>query len=765
MDEANIECHGARELSGKPEWKDSQMDRVQRMAERDKNHPCVVIWSLGNESGGGLGPKSMQQWLHQKHPDRPIHCEYDNGAADMNSAMYAGEGWRGGGGKPCVLCEYTHAMGNSNGNLSEYWHDTIYKTPRHMGGYVWDWVDQGIRQPVPNEHRAKIGSGPVKETFFAYGGWWEDKARVHHDGNFCMNGLVAADRTPHPGLFALKHVYRYVHVQPVDLASGKVEVTNWFDFTNVKEAVDGTWSIVADGEQVATGPIEPIDLLPHAKKEMVLKLPKVKAEKGKEYFLNLRFAAREGYSPLVKAGHELSCEQFPLPLENEPAESLSSSSLPPVKLSQTPQEVTVAGKDFKVRFDAKLGTLVELTRSGKSVIVQGPLPEHRRAYTDNDKAPWGQNRDYWAGMGGKLRVTALTATQDGPNKVRVEASHAYPDRKATWQTIYTVFGDGEIQVEVSYKPGEGGPAPLRQGTSLILPAGFENIAWYGRGPRPTYIDRAFEPMGLYTSTVDAEWVDYSRPQENGNKYEVRWAALYDKAGNGLLITGLPAMGIGAGHYAIDEMAKASYSFQMNRSTDVILHVDYRQMGVGGNNSWGAKPLSRYQTGNTAYRFLYRIRPINGGLEEAKKIWRQQVERPEVVEATTKIGGLAVGKKAWASSAEAEKDNTADKANDGDIGTRWCAANGNYPQQWRVDLGAAKKLTKVRISWETDGPYRYMIETSTDDRSWSRAADRTKNATSASVTEDAIDATARYVRVTIEGAPANAWASICEVEVY
>jgi len=200
---------------------------------------------------------------------------------------------------------------------------------------------------------------------------------------------------------------------------------------------------------------------------------------------------------------------------------------------------------------------------------------------------------------------------------------------ANWsgRRVVIHFGDGEVQVEVAYTPGEGGAAPLRQGTSLILPAGFENIAWYGRGPRPTYIDRAFEPIGVYASTVDAEWVDYSRPQENGNKYDVRWAALCDKDGNGLLITGLPTVGVGAGHYAIDEMAKAAYSFQMKRSAEVILHVDHRQMGVGGNNSWGAKPLSRYQTNNKAYRFQYRIRALTGGLEEAKKVWRQQVERP------------------------------------------------------------------------------------------------------------------------------------------
>jgi len=195
MDETNLECHDLRGISGQKEWVPTQMNRVKRMVERDKNYTSIVIWSLGNESGKGAGPEAMYEWLNEHHADRPVHAEYSNGNADMDSRMYAWPGWKSEEARPSVLCEYTHAMGNSNGNLKEYW-DHIYANDAHMGGYVWDWADQGISQPVPVEFKQNIGQGPVKETFFAYGGWWENAKNIPNDDNFCMNGLVSSDRTP-----------------------------------------------------------------------------------------------------------------------------------------------------------------------------------------------------------------------------------------------------------------------------------------------------------------------------------------------------------------------------------------------------------------------------------------------------------------------------------------------------------------------------------------------------------------------------------------
>ncbi len=224
IDEANIETHAfgnnpKNQLANDPAWETAHVDRVRRMAERDKNHPSIIIWSYGNEAGAGPNFDACRTYIKAAHPERPTHYEGDKRpdqpSSDFNSRMYANQEWglTYSGSKPLVLCEYTHAMGNSNGNLAEYWHDNIYRHDHHAGGFVWDWMDQGLRQPVPKSHQDRIGSGPVKETFLAYGGWFEDKHGIYTDRNFCMNGLIAADWTPHPGLFAIKHAYRNIHLQ------------------------------------------------------------------------------------------------------------------------------------------------------------------------------------------------------------------------------------------------------------------------------------------------------------------------------------------------------------------------------------------------------------------------------------------------------------------------------------------------------------------------------------------------------------------------
>jgi beta-galactosidase len=202
-------------------------------------------------------------------------------------------------------------MGNSNGNLSEYW-DHIYAEKHHMGAYVWDFVDQGLRQPVPEKYHDRIGKGPVKETFFAYGGWWENAKGIHNKGNFCMNGLVASDRTPHPGLFAIKYIYRNIHTTAVDLTKGTLSIRNWFDFTNLQDVAQGHWQVLKDGETIAEGTITPLDIPAHETRPVTLQLPQIPAEDPAEYLLNVSYSAKEGLSDLVPEGHELAWEQFTL---------------------------------------------------------------------------------------------------------------------------------------------------------------------------------------------------------------------------------------------------------------------------------------------------------------------------------------------------------------------------------------------------------------------------------------------------------------------
>ena len=611
MDEANIECHGDRSLSDKPEWLESQMNRVTRMAERDKNHTSIIIWSLGNESGIGIGPQAMHEWLKENHPDRPVHSEYCNDHADIESQMYASQDWVGKkphNTKPIVLCEYTHAMGNSNGNLSEYWHDNIYKNDFHMGAFVWDWADQGIRMPVPDEHKSNIGQGPVKETFFAYGGWWENAKGWHTDGNFCMNGLVSADRIPHPGLFAIKHVYRNVHVRAVDAASGKFKVRNWFDFSNLKDVVDGSWTLTENGNEIANGNLPTLDIAARSEDSLEIGIPKVEQAAGKDYQLTIRFTAKKGYSPIVPVGHELANAQFQI------AEPLAAEKFPidaSVAVDESDEAITISGDAFQLTFDRKRGLLTSFVYQNTKLIDRGFVPEFWRALIDNDVKSFGKFADKrWSQAGKSRRVTESKVNQLGKHAARVFFEFELPDVDATQNLEYTVHGNGEVTVLTRFRPGDPSmKGPLRYGLEALLPSDLDQIHYYGPGPQPTHVDRNFEPIGLYKKTVDEMWIDYSMPQENGYRHQTRWTALTNDQEKGLLLVGYPHFGLGARRYARDEIDRADYSFQMKRSSSIHLNIDYRQAGVGGNNSWGATPLEPYQLKSEPFNFAFRIVPI------------------------------------------------------------------------------------------------------------------------------------------------------------
>ena len=617
MDEANIECHGDRSLSDKPEWLDSQMNRVMRMAERDKNHTSIIIWSLGNEAGTGIGPQSMYEWLKEYHPDRPVHSEYCNSQADIESRMYASQDWVGQkpfNTKPIVLCEYTHAMGNSNGNLSEYWHDNIYQNDFHMGAFVWDWADQGIRMPVPDEHQTSVGTGPVKETFFAYGGWWENAKGWHTDGNFCMNGLVSADRVPHPGLFAIKHVYSNVHVEDVNAAAAEFKVRNWFDFSNLKDLVDGSWTLLENGHEIATGRLPSLDIAARSTDTLKIRIPQVEPAAGKEYLLSIVFTAKQGYSPLVAVGHPLATAQLqiasPLPAQTSTADAA------PIAVEETNEAITVSGREFQLRFDRQQGLLNSFVYQNAKLVDRGFVPEFWRALIDNDVKSFAKFSDRkWQQAGQNRKVRKASVRQIGEHSALVSFELVMPDVNAFQDLEYTVHGNGEVMVRTRFRPTDLSlKGPLRYGLEMLLPRNLNQVHYYGPGPRPTYADRNFESIGIYSTTVDEMWIDYSMPQENGNRHQTRWAALTNDSEQGLLFVGLPNIGFAARHYARDEIDRADYSFQMKRSPSIHLNIDYQQAGVGGNNSWGETPLKRYQLRSEPFEFSFRMVPIRSLVE-------------------------------------------------------------------------------------------------------------------------------------------------------
>jgi beta-galactosidase len=633
IDEANIESHGygdnpQNRLANDPAWTAAHMDRIERMVERDKNHPSVVIWSLGNEAGDGLNFAAGYQWLKKRDASRPIHYAGSSSRggpnSDINSTMYttpAGVAQRAKARPeiPVLLCEYSHAMGNSSGGLKEYW-DLFYQNTNARGAFVWDWVDQGYSQPVPAQYR----TAAEQKTFFAYGGWWEDKPGVRNDANFCQNGLVAADRTPHPGLKAIKYVYRYIHAVPADLAAGKIKIKNWHDFVNVQDVAEGAWEVTAHGKTVASGKLADLNLAPGEEKEFVLGLPALKGEAGVEYFLNLSFAAKAD-TLWAKKGHELAWEQWRLPVE-APAASADTARMPPLRMQQSSNLVIFTGKDFALIFDRLNGYITSYSYQGVKLLERGPLPDFWRAWTDNDFGAWksvgnAARKDpaldivVWRNAGASWSVKDVQARALDAGAAQVAVQADLPLAGAKYSMTYTIYGNGDVVVEGSYTPGTQKLAMMpRFGMELVVSPGVEKMTWFGRGPAETYIDRQFERVGLYSSTVGKEWVDYARPQENGNKTDVRWVALTNEKGFGLLAVGAAPLSVAARHVTKSDMERVEYSFQLPRRAETYLNLDFRQMGAGGIDSWSrnAYPMEPYRIpADQPYAYKYRLSPVSG----------------------------------------------------------------------------------------------------------------------------------------------------------
>ncbi len=752
MDECNLESHGARYISGQKEWVPTQMNRIKRMAERDKNYASIIIWSLGNESGAGAGPKAMQAWLHKTHPDRPVHCEHNNAHADMVSTMYTGPGWNAGKSKPSLICEYTHAMGNSNGNVKEYW-DHIYSNPHHMGGYVWDWADQGLNVPIPAEFKKNIGVGPVKKTAYAYGGWWENAKKIHHKGNFCMNGLVGSDREIKPGLITMKYAYRNIHVTAVDAAAGVFRVKNWFDFTNIKKLAEGKWELLANGKSIANGLVPELDVKAHEEKEFTINMPKFEKKAGVEYFITFSFVTKEGYSPLVADGHEISWEQFALSKPAAPA--ISTTAMGPVEATDG-DTILVKAKDLTLRFDKTNAMLTSMMYQGKELIKRGFKPDFWRAMTDNDRPSHHKFSDArWQTAG--LEVIDSKVKQLAADAVRVVFNAKVTGTSGAVQLVYTVYGNAEVDVIMTYKPGSG-KGPQRLGLELLLSKDYENVTYYGRGPNATYQDRKFERFGTFKTTVDDMWVEYSAPQENGNRENTRWVAMTDASGKGLLFVGRPQINFGAKHYAQDVIQKAKYSFQMERSDSIHVNIDGFQNGVGGNNSWGHTPMRPYILGNKEMSYSFRMMPVS----DVKEADAKMTVRPKAYPVTVPMPEIKGGNAAKASSSEI--GNEARNAVDGDTGTRWCANGSGMPQWIQIDFAKKFDIGKVIVTWENNKPYKYEILGSLDGKKWATLVDKKQNTTSAAKTIDSVSTTKiQFLKVNVTGAPKDVWASIREVE--
>jgi beta-galactosidase/beta-glucuronidase len=619
VDEANVESHelwaNGVLLAEDPAWRGAFVDRGVSMVERDKNHPSVILWSLGNEAGLGRNFDDMAAAMRAVDATRFIHYESVNPAYadklssfDINSTMYPSlermiKMHESDPTRPVIICEYAHAMGNSVGNLRKYW-DTIESHPRMQGAFIWDWVDQGLLKHTPDGR-----------PYWAYGGDFGD---APNDGNFCINGLVQPDRTPQPELSEVKKVYQFVRARPVDLARGRVLIENGYAFIDLGH-LKLSWALSEDGIVVEKGALPLPDIAPGVTREVTIPLNHAASKPGAEYWLDLGFRLTEETS-WAGAGHEVAWEQMRLP-DAAPPERMSLAEMPALVVEEAEETVTVRGEDFRLQLDKSRGTLTSLTAGETELLAQGPTPNLWRAPTDNDEG--GQERSF----GHRWRKTGLDAIRFEAKGVDVErispqivrlvvrADVAARTGGFEYRATYTVHGSGDILLENEFTPYGALPPLPRIGVTMKLPAEFNRLEWFGRGPHESYWDRKEGArIGRYSGTVAEQYFPYVKPQENGNKTDVRWSLLHRSQGEGLLVIGCPVFNVSAHEYTIDNLTQARHVTDVTSSDQVTLNIDYQQMGLGGDDSWSPRVHPEYQLPMQPYAFTMRLRPWTKGLK-------------------------------------------------------------------------------------------------------------------------------------------------------
>ena len=445
-------------------------------------------------------------------------------------------------------------------------------------------------------------------TFWAYGGDYGDKP---NSGNFCCNGLVLPDRRPNPSLLEVKKVYQNIKVVPVDLLAGRMTIRNKYTFRNL-DFVTASWELTCNGQVIKNGAIGKVNVEAGKTTEITLPLPKLQLVAGGEYHLKVTFALAADMSWAPK-GHVVAWDQFTMPYTVLAAPKPDVAAMAPVKLTQSPKAFTVTGKDFAVKIGRTSGAITSFTTGGVELLAGPMVPNFWRVPIDNDRGNRMPSRQgTWKNAGPGRKVTAATAEQTGPKTVRVTVRASLPVGNSTWQAIYTITGDAAVAVECTVKPAGQKLTDLpRFGMQLAMPAAFDTMAWFGRGPHETYWDRKTgAAVGLYKGNVADLLHPYVRPQENANRTDVRWVTLTNTAGVGLRASGL--LSVSAWPYTMADLEAGRHVHDLPRRKAITVNLDHKQMGVGGDNSWGARTHPEYTLpANTSHSYTFRIQPVRG----------------------------------------------------------------------------------------------------------------------------------------------------------
>ncbi|MBP0904148.1 glycoside hydrolase family 2 TIM barrel-domain containing protein [Mariniflexile gromovii] len=632
IDEANIETHGLGTTNQGldnnfekqkihpaylPEWKAMHMDRTVRMFERDKNYPCIVTWSLGNEAGNGENFFATYKWLNEQDSTRPTQYEGATNYAntDIQAPMY----WtieqmiayaENNPKRPLIQCEYAHAMGNSVGNLQKYW-DVIEKYDIMQGGFIWDWVDQGV-----------LTKNEKGEKYWAYGGDLGGYD-LQNDKNFCLNGIVNPDRTPHPSLFEVQKVYQYIKFKASNLSEGKIEITNKYDFINL-DTYQFTWALLENGNEIAKGNLPKLHVAPYQSETIKIDFPELSNQHA-EYHLNI-YALNQVETNLMPKNHVVAFEQFQLTPSIFNTEVSTSNEK--IEVSTKNGITTISNDNFTLELNGVTGKITSLDYGNGNVFVESIEPNFWRPVTDNDfgaKSPeklavWKEATDHHPLAEVKIFSGSkeISKSKKVKGAVRVQTVFNLPAVKGQVTINYDIQPSGEIIVTNSLS-GLNSDLPHlpRFGDNFIIKNEYQNVEWFGRGPHENYNDRNTAALvGNYKAKVEDLYFPYIRPQENGYKTDVRWVTFTNEDGKGIKIEGLQMLGFSA-HHQYNNDFDAGKEKQQLHTTDIVkrdfvnINIDYKQTGIGGDNSWSPKALAHeeFRVKPQDMVYSYKITPI------------------------------------------------------------------------------------------------------------------------------------------------------------
>lgn len=639
MDEADIEEHGLRgTLASTPDWHAAFLDRAVRMAERDKNHPSIVMWSMGNESGYGPNFAAISAWLHDFDPTRPVHYEGAQGAGGepdpktvdvisrfytrvkqeyLNPGIAEGEDkeraenarWerlleiaeRTNDNRPVMTSEYAHSMGNALGNFKEYW-DEIYSNPRMLGGFIWDWVDQGIYKTLPDGR-----------IMVAYGGDFGDKPNLKA---FCFNGLLMSDRETTPKYWEVKKVYSPVELR---VESGGLRVTNRNHHTDLSQ-YRCLWTLSIDGKQKDQGEITLPEVAPGESETIPLPVSiagkKASAKATSDLRLTICFILKRD-ALWAKAGHEVAWEQFCI---QEGALLFSKlENRGRLKVRADEEHLSISGSGFSIQWEKNAtGSLTSLTYHGKEMLAHPadfplqPVTQAFRAPTDNDKS-FGNwlAKDWSLHQMDNPRISLDSfkheVREDGAVIVRVQTRNRYKEGMIVTKFLYTILSDGTIDLKTTFQPQGILPELPRLGIAFCLSSDYNTFIWQGRGPQDNYPDRKISAaVGLWKGSVADQYVHYPRPQDSGNKEEVCRLMLTDRHGKGIRVDAVEdVFSASALHYTAQDLYKETHDCNLKPRPEVILSLDAAVLGLG-NSSCGPGVLKKYAIDKKEHTLHIRI---------------------------------------------------------------------------------------------------------------------------------------------------------------